>query len=421
MKATRDPQTATRVSDSLLILAFSLFGIGNLVLSLSIREVIPFDYFTIALGLCAVVVLLKLATVARRTAAWWQGLLFFALCLPGFLSQDLTPYGVTKFQAMCVVLVIVIAASAVDDLAWLVSTLSLVLLVACSLFSVGTLILGAPDEAGRLTFLGLNPIGVGRAAGLATVLALTYIFALRRKRLRFMLPLLAAASTGVIVVVATGSRGPLVAVAAALMALLLSMVLTKRMSVRTVGVIVTVSLAGSSFVGLVGGSGLSRILNASDSGRGLLYEESLALALANPLGIGWGRLGQYIVDFGVTDTQGLYPHNVFLEIFVEGGVIALLAFTILVFVSLKRAWRAVIQNAFFAPVLVALTYSIISAQFSSDIVGNRLLWLSIALALACKSVNDKTDRASSWQTRRRTAHRGRVISSALAKDGRTRP
>lgn len=399
-----------RVLDGLLVVAFSLVGIGNLVLSLSIREALRVDYFTLALGLSVGVILLRLATVGQRLAAWWQGLLFFALCLPGFLSQDMTPYGVTKLQALCVMLLIIVAASAVDDLVWLVSTLSVVLLTVCSLFSVGTLLLGAPDEAGRLTFLGLNPIGVGRAAGLATILALIYIFASPRKRVRSLVPLLAAASMGVVVVVATGSRGPLVAIGAAFAALLLLMAVNRRMSLRALAVVATVAILGSSFAGFIGGSGLSRILSASDSGRGLLYEESLALALASPLGIGWGRLGQYIVDFGVTDTQGLYPHNVFLEVFVEGGIFALLAVALLVLVSLKRAWGAAAEHAVLTPVLVILIYALVSAQFSSDIVGNRLLWLSIALALSCRRFVAKSESAGSRRARRRPARRHRLIT-----------
>jgi len=372
--------SVARIPDMLLVLALLLLGIGNLVIPALYRELVPFDYLLASLALTAVVVMFRLREVLRSVSAWWPMALFLVACVPGFISAPLSAYGATKAQAFAIAFVVVLACCSIADPPWLLPHLTRTILGVGFIFTAAASALGTSDIAGRLVFLGLNPIGIGRVAGLVIVLALALVLINLRGPLRIM-ALLGMASIGLVGVIATGSRGPLVAVALALVVLLLVLASLRRISGRTTAVLVVSSLLVGAVVAVSSSAGLARLSSGTDSGRSQLYAESLQLALDTPLGIGWGQLGQYIVDFRSTDPDTLYAHNVFLEMFVEGGVIALAAFSLLAILAARRVYKAVRQDIRYAPVLVVFTYALTSAQFSSDVVGNRLMWLAIGLAL----------------------------------------
>ena len=90
-------------------------------------------------------------------------------------------------------------------------------------------------------------------------------------------------------------------------------------------------------------------------------------------------------DFG--DAAGkTYPHNIFLEVAVEGGWIALLAFVVFVAVCL----RALVRNSvdLKGRCFLALgVYWLLVAQTSSDLNGNRMTWIALAAGLALDRIN----------------------------------
>jgi len=364
-----------------LTIALLLIGLGNLVIPAILTEALPVDYLIVALAICGIAIIYRLRLIVTRVRAWWVSGLFVLLCVPGFIGQSLTGYTATKALALIIVLLLALAAAQIRDPSTFMPRLMWTALTIGSAFSALALQFGGRDVGGRLVFLGLNPIGIGRVAGLVIVVALTLVLTRRVTSLPATLILAGLTGLGGVVVIASGSRGPLVAAAVGLVALLALLATTRRISVRTTFLIALGTTAAAAGVLLSDSSGLTRILNASDSGRSALYEESLALAIARPAGIGWGQLGQYIVDFRAINEEGLYAHNVFLEIFVEGGVVALVAFLLLVWASTSGAWRAARRHDSFTTSFVVLIYALASAQFSSDIVGNRLMWLMLALSL----------------------------------------
>ena len=372
--------SVSRIPDRFLVLALLLLGIGNLVVPALYRELIPFDYLTASLALTAVIVTFRLRQIFQRVNAWWPMAILLVACLPGFFAAPLSPYGATKAQAFAIAFAIVLACCSISDPRWLLPHLVRALLAVSVVFTAAASALGTADVAGRLVFLGLNPIGIGRVAGLVIVLALALVLIDLRGPLRIVL-LLGVACVGLVGVIATGSRGPLVAVALAIGVLLVMLASVRRISGRTTALLMLTGLGVGAVVTVSSSAGLARLSSGSDSGRSQLYAESLQLAFDTPLGIGWGQLGQYIVDFRATDPDSLYSHNVFLEMYVEGGVVALVAFTFLAVIAARRAWLAARRDVRAAPVLVLYAYALTSAQFSSDVVGNRLLWLAIGLAL----------------------------------------
>jgi O-antigen ligase len=364
-----------------LVLALLLAGLGNLIVPVVVQDLIPVDYLLVTLGACGIAILYHFRSVIARVGMWWPGLAFVILCVPGFLVSPLTSYGSTKAQALAVTVVIFVTCAVVINPPRFVMRFTVVTMMIGAAFTLAALQFGTLDIGGRLVFLGLNPIGIGRVAGLALVLSLTLVIVRKVTAPVAVLGLLGIAAITAVGVVATGSRGPLVAAGVALAGIAVFLVATKQLRPRVAFLILLAGVAAAGAVFLSDSAGLSRLSTATDSGRSSLYAESLRLALANPMGIGWGQLGQYIVDFRATDEESLYAHNVFLEVFVEGGLIALVAFTALVVACIVQAWRAARSNPQFTIVLVVLIYTVCSAQFSSDIVGNRLMWLYMGFSL----------------------------------------
>jgi O-antigen ligase len=133
-----------------------------------------------------------------------------------------------------------------------------------------------------------------------------------------------------------------------------------------------------------GSSGLDRILDGSDSGRSSIYADTVSLIIAHPLGIGWGNLAAYLPQYVPVGSDTLYPHNLFLEMAVEGGWFALVMTVLLVATALVGALIAVrLSNSLWPLVLLGvLAYNIMNSQVSSDVVGNRMMWLYLGFALA---------------------------------------
>jgi O-antigen ligase len=76
-----------------------------------------------------------------------------------------------------------------------------------------------------------------------------------------------------------------------------------------------------------------------------------------------------------------YAHNAFAEAFAEGGVLALLAFAVVVVLAVGRLWRLA-DHPQEAIVWGTAVYWVLNAMVSSDLVGNRFMWISLACGLA---------------------------------------
>lgn len=234
------------------------------------------------------------------------------------------------------------------------------------------------SASNRLAIDGGNTINAGRATGAAVVVLLVWALARRRRRLL-------ALGTAAVLAGATfyiGSRGPLVA--------------------ALVAVVVVVAFSGGRGRGgriLLGGAAVAstvymalqldlvadRVFTTADgsaNARRRLWDESLALMGEHPLGIGWGNLFHHLPSGVVLRKAGeeQYPHNLLLEVGVEAGWLALAALVVVLLVAFVRQRRAATNPTEMA-MLGLLVFHTVNAMVSSDVAGNRGMWVAIGAAL----------------------------------------
>lgn len=353
------------VLSGLLLVAFTYLNAVSLVQRLPVN-----------LGqLGAVVVFLALlpAFVSDRrvpgslvlVAALWAS---FALVVP--YSVD-SVYGAQKVRDLFTIALLAVAGGVLllrTDRArqvWLGLVVGLGFVVAAAAY----LLPGATvAETGRVAVEGGSAISTGRAAGAAAVVLIALV--LGRARQRWVL--LATSAGLLLTVLASGSRGPLLSAAIAVVAVA---IIPARQ--RWVRVVLLGALVGMAYY-LVAHSTYSsdRFADAGLSGENRLrfWQTTWEQAQAHPLGLGWGGLQPYIL--GRT-----YPHNIVLEAAGEGG---LLAAGLLVAVLVVAVWaqaKAARASAVEMAMLGLLVFLLVNAMVSSDLSGNRGLWVMVGAAL----------------------------------------
>jgi O-antigen ligase len=119
---------------------------------------------------------------------------------------------------------------------------------------------------------------------------------------------------------------------------------------------------------------------APDAAREYLFDEALNRALTSPFGVGWGGF-TVSRSFGeIFAGQAVYPHNMLVEIAVEGGWLAGAFFLVLAILSL-RGFIIESTSPPGAALLGLFAYWFAAAQTSSDINGNRITWVLFAVGI----------------------------------------
>jgi O-antigen ligase len=231
-----------------------------------------------------------------------------------------------------------------------------------------------------------SPIGLGRAAAQGILVAVFLLLAsgppLRRLLALGALPLMAVSF------IASGSRGPVLGLALALVVLLALTLREPRSRIRLV-LVAAGAVAGALLVTqLVPGQDIHRSLSVltgsgggfSSNGRGQLWHDSLQAFMQHPLfGIGTG-------GFAHLDPIDLFPHNLFLELGAELGILGILAAAVVVLGAARALWTVAQQGAAelrpeLAVVAALLVAAFVNAQVSGDVSTNSDLWLACGLAL----------------------------------------
>lgn len=306
----------------------------------------------------------------------------------GFFVTPLNPYGVTKLVAFGVSILLLCAPAALRyptiNAQLIIRTVLLVSVVS----SIFLLMIGKPDIAGRSTLLGINPISTGRVAGIGVVIALVYLIAVAKKRSSTLILLVIVAVPSTIATFLTGSRGPLVAIIAAV---IISLFAGWRRNPKKSFFALLVFLGLGIYLNSLSFDNSDiRIISTDSSGRDILFTAAFESILKNPVGLGWGNFHEILPGEKEVSTYILYPHNIFLEVGVEGGWLALVIFTFLVVASLRNAFkRAQSGNPIAMFMLSMLVFALVNACFSSDLVGNRLMWLFMGLCLLTPMDDDE--------------------------------
>jgi O-antigen ligase len=122
--------------------------------------------------------------------------------------------------------------------------------------------------------------------------------------------------------------------------------------------------------------------------RGYLMAEGIRLAREQPLGVGTGSYQNLVVRTPRKNSQLSYPHNIVVEFAAENGIPAAAFFLGIVgaaWMARRRApGGAGSPVAIFAGAMVI--FGLTEAQFSFDIVSNRVLWFAIGVAFACATL-----------------------------------
>ncbi len=239
----------------------------------------------------------------------------------------------------------------------------------------------ALEATGRLTPIGLNAIGVGRImAGGVLVLS---CLAVRQATARPARACLAGALALPLIwgIYETGSRGPVIAAALALALAVLRGPVPRTLKTG-------VSIAGAATMLLsfeyLAEAG-SRLVGMDGSGRQDLVAQTMRVAFENPFGIGWGNLYAYLPTWAVSQEQGWnqYAHNVILEFAVEAGIVSAVLIAALLSGVLRLSWRLIGSGRLSGSLVGALAvFSVVGAMFSSDVIGNRMMWVLCGAVLA---------------------------------------
>jgi O-Antigen ligase len=349
---------------------------------------LPFEPVWLGSAAVALCVVHRLGQPLRLdTAVTGPLLLLMVGFLPGALLSSGGGYGPVKVSTMIFVLLPVLCAaillldSPAARLRWVWAQVLIGIAVAlAALESNHTSII----EPGRFTLASVDTISFARLVGVAVV-ALLLIGLGSLKRSWWTLPL--AAGSGM-VLVHVGSRGPLLS---ALLTVLIVVVAGRCFAGRRVVLVLLViaaNVAAYLYALTDGGSGGKRIIESlqaglSDDTRAHLLNDAIRLGTTHPMGIGWGDFAQDSrAGRQIANDQGVaYAHNVFAESFAEGGVFAVLALLLVVVLALSRLHR-LSSDPQEAVVFGTLVYWLLNAQISSDLVGNRFMWIALACGLA---------------------------------------
>jgi O-antigen ligase len=312
----------------------------------------------------------------RRSSA--SIVMFFLLLTPGIAyAGDIEKVQLLfSFTLLCALAPAVLMTSTKSHLVFAGS-----LVIAAILMSAAALLF--PDDKslashGRLALVGSNTIGTSRVIGAGIVVVVVLTLTIPRWRLLF-------AAVGVwlfVVTVAIGSRGPLLSVLLSVSAVLVFAKEVRRRRTVAVGMVLALATLALWFVsrtGSGGGQRLREFLNGeSDEIRSRLIDEALTRIAHHPLGAGWGYFGT--LGFTEGGARVTYPHNMILEVALEGGWIAGLGLLALTFLSI----RGYVLNSI-GPLNSALLgvgiYWISVSQTSSDVNWNRMTWVSLGLGL----------------------------------------
>ncbi|MBO3663530.1 O-antigen ligase family protein [Microbacterium stercoris] len=379
MTPTSKSEVKGRGGDKLLALALAVAALGNLILPETAQEVAGFDYLYLALGVLGLMFLARLRNVFQAPRAWMWAFAVLISAVPGVFVGGVTSYGVMKLTAIALIAVFALGVSSfasVDRGASYFVSIALAVGIAASVLS---LLVGETTVNSRGTLFALNPIGVSRVTGLAIVITAIYaIYASKRRLIIVGAGLLATVATAL-----TLSRGPLlsavVGIAFALLLLLRARKTGTRWIVLIAGVVVGLVAFGITSGLFPFGGDLLR----GDSGRGNIYDYAWHIFRGAPLGVGWGNF-YYVGDFLYDGDDAPYAHNLYLEVATEGGLIALIVMVVVTAAVLVAGVRRFARkpDRIALVVLALYVYALVNAQFSSDIAGNRMLWVTMALTAA---------------------------------------
>jgi O-antigen ligase len=234
-------------------------------------------------------------------------------------------------------------------------------------------VFGAPNEDSRLALTNLNPISVGHLGVTVFILAAWTLIYRGPTTAARSAAIVLAGGVGYCLMVAANSRGPMVALVAVLIFML---VLSRRRQALAVALVLVAAVVAFAPVALLldhafGFTTFVRtfapqeIMGGVTSGRDVLYKDALEGIMAHPL-----------TGFAIElPAYRIYPHNIVLEAFmavgVVGGALFLVTVTGLVIKGVVWFRRYPAQGW----IVLLFLQAVIGAQFSVALFMSTAFWL----------------------------------------------
>ena len=248
----------------------------------------------------------------------------------------------------------------------------------------------------RVSILGANPITVGSFLGIGAGMIVILINRSTYKHWILYVPLL---SILIVAIIATGSRGPLLSFlfGVLLFGILFENVNQKRLLLfflfSVISLVIALLVLPENLTGrylnyttgdlVIQREGVKRL--STIAMRLQYWELSISEWLRNIktilVGVGSGGFS----SFYILRDYKFYPHNMFIEVLLEMGLIGL-SILILFWYKIARILFYIKKiesiSIISAMWVVAAIIRFLGAQFSGDISGNRVAWMLAAIAIA---------------------------------------
>lgn len=339
-------------------------------------------YLVVITLVLAPLALVHLIRAPEAGSAW---VLIFAMTLmPAVAIGTDSDYGRLKLLGIALALTVTIAAVQLVNAQQIFHRFIQFYVGFAAIATTYTLLTAIDVSNGRLASVGQAPISAGRLAGVTVLGCVVYLFWSKTKSGPKIAVSILLAAVSVLVLVQSGSRGPLAGAAFAAAILLIPSKSSPRFTILRFGTLACTSiLAYEAFTASPTDQvAYGRVFTTSTSGRSYIYSETVSVLAEHPLGIGWGNLSDY-VSFESLEPGRLYAHNLFLEVASEGGLLALFGLVIILIVAFRRIRNSSVSEPIWHNLFISqMVFAFVNAMFSSDFAGNRSLWVFVGIALS---------------------------------------
>lgn len=234
-----------------------------------------------------------------------------------------------------------------------------------------------------------NPLSFGRYMGFGIIVSTYYLRDIKPGRYSKLIKLFVCGSIGyaTVYLLLSGSRGPMIGLVVSLIAVYLLEALKRQQFKKIFKIIFIVAflvvcvvslynmLLQSSYTGLVNYLTF-RFSPEHSTGSFDARMGSISLALNSINTPGEQLFGAGYGDFGYLkfgrDTR-IYPHNIFVEIYYELGMVGILSFVgMLLIIGMKAVFSKLDNFSYF--LLTCLLFFLLNANATSDVSGNYMLF-----------------------------------------------
>ncbi|MFS0689432.1 O-antigen ligase family protein [Sporosarcina sp. 179-K 8C2 HS] len=262
-----------------------------------------------------------------------------------------------------------------------------------SWIAVESLIYLQESHSGFINVLGGNYLGIGRVLGIGFILLLSFLI-FKHKSGTMKIGVTIVAILYLYLLLNTGGRGPFIATLCSLPLLTLyyieiknrEILIKKKMLLFIITLFVSIIASIYYFISAKDQQTIKRLMvlfdddykGASAETRIYFIENSIAL-IKEKFFFGYG-IGSWPVEMGLGDERG-YPHNLFIEIQFELGVIGLVFVMALFFKAVSNGLKNMKSDSIYIILLTLFISMLFNSMISGDISDNRLLFTFLALLL----------------------------------------